>query len=128
MVYAAKQSIFGVSVTVYMDFHVSACMLRKQHTYLLLVYSTADSGIISCNRVAACGATFHEQCLTSLHYDIQAQDGCIKCKVSSRFVAKQKSTADAQPSELKSSMGSGEGHREADDDDDDDDDDVIIID
>ena len=91
------------------------------------MYSTADSGIISCNRVAACGATFHEKCLTSLHYDIHAQDGCIKCKVSSLFVTKQKATSDAQTSELKSLSGSIEERRKADDDDDDDDDDDVIV-
>lgn len=91
----------------------------------MFVYSTADAGIISCNRVAACGATFHEKCLTSLHYDIHAQDGCIKCKVSSLFVTEQKATADAQTSELKSLTGSIGGRLKADADDYDD---VIVID
>ena len=43
----------------------------------------ADFGVVSCNRVAACGATFHLICLTSKKYDIHAHDGCIKCNASS---------------------------------------------
>ncbi len=39
---------------------------------------------MSCNRVAACGATFHLICLASKNYDIHACDGCIKCNASTK--------------------------------------------
>ena len=40
---------------------------------------------MSCNRVAACGATFHLICLASENYDIHAHDGCIKCNALSQI-------------------------------------------
>jgi len=44
-----------------------------------------DEDIVSCNRVAACGATFHDSCLTAHEFDIKAHDGCIKCEAKSKF-------------------------------------------
>lgn len=95
------------------------------------MHSTADVGIVSCNRVAACGATFHQVCLTNQKYDINAHDGCFKCKAPSLFVTNHKSKVDAHcnPSkkgELDSSKGRIELLDEGDDYDDDDD--VIILD
>ena len=47
-----------------------------------------EVGIVSCNRVVACGATFHQSCLASRNFDIRERDGCIKCKTTSQFLTK----------------------------------------
>lgn len=50
-------------------------------------YSIVDIGIVSCSRVAACGATFHQICLANYNYDIiHVQDGCIKCEMTNQKV------------------------------------------
>jgi len=51
-----------------------------------------DDGIVLCNRVALCGATFHDACLTANGFDINAHDGCIKCKEKGKFSMKEKQT------------------------------------
>jgi len=49
-------------------------------------YSIVDIGIVSCSRVALCGATFHQICLASHNYNsIHVQDGCIKCKATNQI-------------------------------------------
>lgn len=92
----------------------------------------ADSGIVSCNRVAACDATFHQVCLTNQKYDINSHDGCFRCKAPSLFATNHKSIVGAQcnPSK-KSELDSSKDRIKLLDegaDDDDDDDDVIILD
>ena len=93
------------------------------------MHSTADVGIVSCNRVAACGATFHQVCLTNQKYDINEHDGCFKCKAPSRFATKHTQHSTSKKSEQDSFKDRIEVlDGEEDDDDDDDDDDVIILD
>lgn len=43
-----------------------------------------EKNIMTCNRVAACGATFHQSCLAPV-YDITMADGCVTCKPKSTF-------------------------------------------
>ena len=43
-----------------------------------------------CNRVDACGGTFHNACLKALGYNIQLHDGCILCEKLSNFSTKKK--------------------------------------
>ncbi|KAL9187716.1 hypothetical protein ACHAXT_006094 [Thalassiosira profunda] len=45
----------------------------------------ADEGIVNCNRVAKCGKSFHQACLSAQGYDISASDGCPVCRSSSKF-------------------------------------------
>jgi len=52
-----------------------------------------DENVVLCNRVAACGATFHESCLTAHDYDVNAHDGCIMCQPKSKFKAESKEEA-----------------------------------
>mmetsp|Transcript_12114 Transcript_12114/g.26420 ORF Transcript_12114/g.26420 Transcript_12114/m.26420 type:complete len:851 (+) Transcript_12114:2-2554(+) len=47
-----------------------------------------EKDYVLCNRVAACGATFHLSCLTTQQYDIKKHDGCIKCEAKSKFSMK----------------------------------------
>ena len=45
-----------------------------------VIYTSADEdGIIPCNNVSDCGATFHQACLEAHNYDLSLHDGCIKC-------------------------------------------------
>ena len=91
-----------------------------------------ESDIVPCNRVSQCGAIFHEGCLTTHAYDIQSQDGCIKCKAKSLFLIKstQSNNKNGQCCAGKSSSSP----KDASDlvllesDEDDDENDVIIID
>jgi hypothetical protein len=48
-----------------------------------VLLASADVGIVSCNRVADCGAIFHQMCLEIQNYDIHARDGCLKCNAKS---------------------------------------------
>jgi hypothetical protein len=91
-----------------------------------------ESDIVPCNRVSECGAIFHEGCLTTHAYDIQSQDGCIKCKAKSLFSTKstQSNNKNGQCSAGKSSSSPKDASDLIllDSDEDDDEDDVIIID
>lgn len=50
----------------------------------------AENDNATCNRVAKCGATFHQTCLSAHYYDLKAHDGCIKCEPKSNFFTKGK--------------------------------------
>lgn len=43
-----------------------------------------------CNKVEACGATFHALCLASQDYDLNAHDGCIRCQIKPKFLLRTK--------------------------------------
>jgi len=47
-----------------------------------------EEDIVLCNRVAACGATFHKACLTAHNYDINVHDGCVRCQTKSTFTVR----------------------------------------
>ena len=88
----------------------------------------AESDIVPCNRVSQCGAIFHQSCLTTHKYDIQSQDGCIKCKTKSLFLTKSTQSSNKNGSAGKASPKDATDLILLDSDDDDNEDDVIIID
>ena len=61
---------------------------------LILLLASADVGIVSCNRVAHCGATFHQMCLEIQNYDIHAQNGCLKCATTQHAKSLKKNEID----------------------------------
>ena len=88
----------------------------------------AESDIVPCNRVSQCGAIFHQSCLTTHKYDIQSQDGCIKCKAKSLFLTKSTQSNNKNGSAGKASPKDATDLILLDSDEDDDDDDVIVFD
>ena len=98
-----------------------------------MLYSTVDAGIISCNRVAVCGAIFHQICLKSQKYDIHAQDGCINCNATSQLKIVQKDEDDDvqhHNNVTRNELDSGNNIAniiELDTDDDDDDTEVVVV-
>lgn len=54
----------------------------------MITISLVDS--LTAHFATACGATFHEACLTARAYDINAHDGCIQCQPKSKFTTKTK--------------------------------------
>ncbi|KAL7548504.1 hypothetical protein ACHAWF_011782 [Thalassiosira exigua] len=88
-----------------------------------------DRGVVLCNRVIACGATFHEACLKSKGYDLQASDGCIKCKARDKFTTKRgKSNNNLSRCGGTNDNGANEAEIVVLDSDEDEEDDVIVID
>mmetsp|Transcript_15855 Transcript_15855/g.34301 ORF Transcript_15855/g.34301 Transcript_15855/m.34301 type:complete len:836 (-) Transcript_15855:98-2605(-) len=94
-----------------------------------------EEDIVLCNRVSACGATFHQSCLTAHGYDFCEHDGCIKCEAKSKFSTKSKegtSKNGLQSGSIKKGGQAAAKHDAdiivLDSDSDDEADDVIVID
>mmetsp|Transcript_29399 Transcript_29399/g.53938 ORF Transcript_29399/g.53938 Transcript_29399/m.53938 type:complete len:523 (+) Transcript_29399:69-1637(+) len=92
-----------------------------------------DEDIVLCNRVAACGATFHKACLAAHNYDINVHDGCVQCQTKSKFTIRNgaitKNGLDAIRATNKGSQVADDVIvLESDDEEKEDDDDVIVID
>jgi len=92
-----------------------------------------EEDIVLCNRVAACGATFHKACLTAHSYDINVHDGCVQCQTKSKFTVRNEVIT---KNGLDGSRATNERDQVADDvivlessdEKKEDDDDVIVID
>ena len=80
------------SIDIWCKFIVFTCFFPEYWAHLSLFLSpsnpVADKGIVSCSRVAICGATFHRSCYTTCSYDVNTHGGCIKCKGELQFAAK----------------------------------------
>lgn len=95
-----------------------------------------EKDYVLCNRVAACGATFHLSCLTTQQYDIKKHDGCIKCEGKSKFSMKNNGGQDGASMKKRPTQFAGRSDTKAasgvvdlqDSDNEDKGDDVIIID
>jgi hypothetical protein len=106
-------------------------MLPLICTDLSVLYSTVDAGIISCNRVAVCGAIFHQICLKIQNYDIHAQDGCISCNATSQLkIVQEDDDVHHHKNVTRAKLDSGNNNAniiELDTDDDDDDTEVVVV-
>mmetsp|Transcript_3496 Transcript_3496/g.8906 ORF Transcript_3496/g.8906 Transcript_3496/m.8906 type:complete len:772 (-) Transcript_3496:219-2534(-) len=63
-----------------------------------------DTGIVTCNRVSKCGATFHAECLSAQGFDIGKDDGCIVCRPLRKFSSKSQEQDESSSSETSQSF------------------------